>query len=717
MPARLRTASLSAHPTELRLINMVVDRHALSLQEFKFLKDSDIDGDMIDAEEHVYDDDPRIGHPDVRTLLKDVSYFFLGNGRMQAAVQFAPSGEGTPVGLLVMDPERLGKKREALSFDPETGLESTMVRIRVGGTEFVPTGGGMEAAWSLRQGVPMVRVKWRAGGIEVVEEFFCPNAEEPVLAREVTLTNRGGHLTGISLETGLRKMTSVRKLELDTGAHASTFVLYHSAPDRQRVSFHLAEEAPINTDAQAYWARTARAHFDSPMLDRYFDAARFQLPAVVSAAGRVDASIWQYNREWVRDHAWIAVGLVLSGQHEKAGVLLRRLLRDFVTGQGDTIDSSERRHPDEVELDQNGELLYALDQYTRWTGDPGIVREHWDRVEALAEFPLQDVFRHPASGLLANVREYWERHRIHGIEPGLELAYQMFVSLGLGSAAGLARLLGRESQADRWTLESGRLHRAVFEDPGFGFVEKGRICKRRGLKGELCERIQPLPAAGLPTDTPLAMSGDHFIEPDTTAALPVAFGAIDAGSDLAVDTLEGLEMLWDQAWTGGGYGRYHCSSEPDAWGPWPFPSLFVARACAETGRFDRVWRILRWLDTMPGACSGTWFEFYGEAHAPPFAQIGLTPWTWAEMMLLLVSHVMGVRPEHDRLRLRPRLLPGLERIRASFPLRGGSLEITVQTKGHDGPLSIDSNARVLKAGTDYAELAYTDGDLRVDLSV
>ena len=41
---------------------------------------------MINPSEHVYDDDPDLGHPDVRTRLKDVSYFFLGNGHIQAAV-------------------------------------------------------------------------------------------------------------------------------------------------------------------------------------------------------------------------------------------------------------------------------------------------------------------------------------------------------------------------------------------------------------------------------------------------------------------------------------------------------------------------------------------------------------------------------------------------------------------------------------------------------
>jgi hypothetical protein len=60
---------------------------------------------MINVQEHFYDDDPSIGPPDVRTVLRGVNYFFLGNGLIQAAVQLAPQGEGTPLGLLIMDPE------------------------------------------------------------------------------------------------------------------------------------------------------------------------------------------------------------------------------------------------------------------------------------------------------------------------------------------------------------------------------------------------------------------------------------------------------------------------------------------------------------------------------------------------------------------------------------------------------------------------------------
>ena len=88
---------------------------------------------MINVKEHFYDDDPLSGHPDVRTRLRDVSYFFLGNGLIQAAVQVAPSGEGTPAGLLIMNPERFGKKREALTMDSRSFLESPVRELTLSG--------------------------------------------------------------------------------------------------------------------------------------------------------------------------------------------------------------------------------------------------------------------------------------------------------------------------------------------------------------------------------------------------------------------------------------------------------------------------------------------------------------------------------------------------------------------------------------------------------
>jgi hypothetical protein len=85
---------------------------------------------MVDVAEHVYDDDPGRGHPDVRTRLAGANYFLLGNGLIQAAVQHAPRGEGTALGLLIMDPDHLRKKRDALTMHPGSGLETSVVHLR-----------------------------------------------------------------------------------------------------------------------------------------------------------------------------------------------------------------------------------------------------------------------------------------------------------------------------------------------------------------------------------------------------------------------------------------------------------------------------------------------------------------------------------------------------------------------------------------------------------
>jgi GH15 family glucan-1,4-alpha-glucosidase len=97
------------------------------------------------------------------------------------------------------------------------------------------------------------------------------------------------------------------------------------------------------------------------------------------------------------------------------------------------------------------------------------------------------------------------------------------------------------------------------------------------------------------------------MDPDTSTALPIAIGFVPADSVISRKTMTSLESLWNQAWQGGGYGRYHVSSEPDSPGPWPFPSLFVARAYAEMQEGNKVWDVLNWLNSIPGASAGTWF--------------------------------------------------------------------------------------------------------------
>ena len=668
---------------------------------------------MIDVKEHVYHDDPNTGHPDVRTELKNVDYFFLGNGLIQAAVQAAPAGDGTPVGLLIMDPERLRKKREALTMDAQTGLAPTMLHISTESGILTPAPGRFAASWSPEHRIPAVRVRWGDTVLKVEEFFYCPDRSEAVILREVRLKNRRRRQARFGIRTGLRGTSLEKSVWLGPGGEKRLFIRYLLDAANDKVRIEWTRRSAVEAETAASWTSLSWIDFGHPLLDHYWRASKFQLPAVISRTGRLDGGVWQYNREWLRDQAVIALALTMIGERGLAGTMFERLFDRFVTAEGDTIDSSERRDPAEVELDQNGFLLYTFKDYVLWTGDVGLARKYWDKIAAAAEFPLKDTFRHRPSGLLANRREFWERHQAHGIEPGIELVHQLTTSFGLSAAAVLARKLGHKKNALRWDGEALRLKTAMLEDPEFRMIDERGFIKRRRADGPVQETITARPDSGLPAGAPLAKPGDHFLNPDTSTALPIALGFVPPESPLCRLTLASLETLWNQAWQGGGYGRYHASSEPDSPGAWPFPSLFAARACVEMELFDNVWRILNWLATVPGAGAGTWFEFYGKRLAPPFPQVGIVPWNWAEMVILFVHHILGVQPQEGGLRLRPRLLPGLDRIAASFPFRRGLLELTVGRAKKGVPPKFRSDGKILQTASGEALLAYPSRGLRV----
>ncbi|MGD8727350.1 MAG: hypothetical protein PVH40_06875 [Gemmatimonadales bacterium] len=632
----------------------------------------------MDVNEHFYTDDPSVGHPDVRTRLLDVDYFFLGNGHIQAAVQVCNSGEGTPLGLLVLNPDDFGPKRAALTCDPERGLEDTVVTVRVGDHGYRPDPSDLNVRWDTIEGIPAVLVAWQAGPVTVVEGFYCPDHKAPRLCRRIDVQLASSATDEVTLLADRAESYRERSLgRLGSGPTAATLVYeIVRRDDAPSVRVRWQHVGSASTRTTRYWTGLTQCRTDDPELDHVFSAARNQLPVAVDFRGRMDGSIWQYNLEWVRDQAHVAEALVMLGDRGLARTMLARLLDTFVSSSGDTVDSGRRRPPAEVELDQNGVLLNALRTYVDWTGELGIVADHWDKVRALAHFPLRDEFRHQPSGLLHNRREYWERHAVHGIEDGMELMHQFWVVVGLRAAAYLAGLVKRSESQD-WALEAKRLEEALLEHERYRMIENGHLIKRRTIDGEWQRAVKVSAESGLPPDIPLMDDGEHLLDPDTSCALPIAHALVDPQSGLAHRTLEHIEELWDQRWEGGGYGRYHVSSEADSPGPWPFPSLFVARAYAEVGDHSRVERVLRWLATKPGGRAGTWFEFDGWKPSPPCPQAGITPWTWAEIVMLYVHHLLGVRPDAHGLTVRPQLLPTVDSMKASILVRRRRLELTV----------------------------------------
>lgn len=633
---------------------------------------------MVDVAEHVYDDDPQRGHPDVRTRLAGVNYFLLGNGAIQAVVQHAPRGEGTPLALAIMDPDRLARKRDVLTMHERFGLEPTAVHLVTATNDVSPLLNALTVGWQTDAAVPAVVASWGARNFTVQERFYCPSASRPRVAREVTITNRALEPQVGWVRTSVPGSTVMPRFSVKPGARTRVWFVYELDAAAGALRVTAAATDPTEADAKAAWAGTADLRFDDPVLDHLVRASRWQLPAAVSARGCMDGGIWQYNREWVRDQAFVALALTMLGHHARAATMLRRLLAEFVTSDGATLDSSEVRGRADVELDQNGALLHVLERYAAWTGDADLVAECWDRVAAVADYPLRPEFRHASSGMLSGSREFWERHAAHGIEPGLELVYQMFVSLGLDSAARLAELTGRPQDGGRWRQAAGALREAMTAHPSYALCDARGFIKRRALDGAVQESILPRADSGIPAGAPLAADRPHPLNPDTCCVLPAAFGVVDASSPAALATLDAVEALWNQEWDSGGYGRYHVGSEPDSPGAWPFASVFVARAAIEAGDSARAWRILRWLAATDGGAAGTWFEFSGPRIAPPFPQVGIIPWTWAELVLLFVHHVLGVRPEPPGVRVTPRLPAGMRGVDARIPIRQGWLNLELR---------------------------------------
>jgi hypothetical protein len=669
---------------------------------------------MIDVSEHIYHDDPKIGHPDVRTQLRDVRYFFIGNGLIEGAIQHAPAGEGSLYGLLLMDPRQLKMKREALTFDPDTGIAKTMLCVGMDGADSLLEHTNLSVRWDNRNGIPCVRVEWHTDALDVSEQFYCADRSSAGIVREIRLRNRSSEPITCRLETAISSRTLIRGIHLPAVKKTELFILYTLDASHSTIDFAFAEHAPSIREGAHYWSVAAQVQLGSTCIDHLFKAAAWQLPAMISRKGRIDAGIWQYRREWVRDQSFMAHAALLCGHHPVAMVILDRLLSEFVSQEGSTVDSSEVRAPADAELDQNGTLLYVLHEYVLWTGDLSFVRSHWDRIVQTAEFPLGQVFREPVSDLLFNQRDFWERHSSYGIEPGMELMYQVFVSIGLSAAAGLARQIEKFEAAERWQSEAERLKEAVLHHSTHALVDQRGFFKRRGLDGAIQEFIVPKPNSGLPKEVGLARDIPHPLNPDSACALPIVYGFVPADSQIAGNTLDQLETLWNQGWPSGGYGRYHMDSDPDSAGPWPFPSLYIARAYAERRDYGKVQRVIDWLASLPEYESGAFFEMYGHRIAPPYAQNGIVPWNWAEMIMLVVKNILGFQPVQDAILIRPRLLPGLNRAEGSLPFRECRIFFTFVQDSSMGRTQFLVDSRQIASDGESVRIPFAGRDMVVE---
>jgi hypothetical protein len=426
-------------------------------------------------------------------------------------------------------------------------------------------------------------------------------------------------------------------------------------------------------NTKAAWDASSAIMTRDKTLQDIYDKARFGLPGMIADDGTMNAGIFQYGRQWVRDTSNSALGALHAGHFELARAALTRVLTDLVSDQGAAAIAGQYEKPDQEELDQMGELLHVLKSYRDWTGDESLVRDHRAKLLALIERPLQPIFR-DETGMVHNRREFWER----SFDDAYELIYQAYLVRGLRDAVELAPLLGAEDRVDRWTKEANHTLQAFLSHRTRALVADGHLIKRRNVTGEIADLFPT--GLGESPDVPFRSERNNRLNPDASVALPIALGLVDPRSPLARKTLEDLEQLWSQRWLGGGYERYNSSSEEDTPDPWPFASCFILRALHDAGLYERSRRVLEWLDSVQGGRTGFWFEEIPVLRSNT-KFCGIIPWTSGEIALFVVRHILGIRFEGARVVIRPALYPQGPPVSADLRFRKGRLRLKIEGSG------------------------------------
>ena len=671
---------------------------------------------------------PQRLHQDFVTYRPGVEYFFLGNGDIHAILQYQPDRSGdlpmTYLGLTLMDAERFSRKWSTYFFLPERGFERTMLSVSTGGKGYGATPASVEGvAWTQKDGVPVVVLRWKAGDLAVTEELFVPS-DGGYLIRQVRLTNtsvaaaectlglaltpnfaifddigpdrndgsvHGRGYTEVTLRCLDGKVETVGRYDLRVtlpaiapGGEATARFVYSIRPGTAAMT---ARRVPaVWKKTVAYWATKPVLRTGNATLDHLHAVARSGLKAQLARSGKRDSGYWMYNMEWVRDDVMMMQAMSMAGLHDEARSILEKILSKAIGPDGCAIESSRWSGYDYTELDQNGQILFAAWIYLCWTGDTGLIKKYWKQIVLAGDFPLLDVFRDATSGLLRNKREFWERDDRLGVEDGFELVYQFWVAYGLEKGAAVARLMGDAAVAVRWEKESARLRQAMLNDPAYRFVEEGHLIKRRKRDGSWQKYFIPpnrnVPPAGSPLATVERPEGD----PDSGSLYPIIYGMVDPRGEVGRNTIAHMEVLWNQRWEFGGYARYNTDSEPDPPGPWPIATMLVARAALEADDHARVWRSLKWVEGVHGGLSGAWFERYGPSITPPAPPVCIVGWVWAEIELFMVHHLFGFRPDLQGIEIRPKLLPGVETLATRFTIRGAGVDVEVVRGGVAGAM-------------------------------
>jgi hypothetical protein len=599
-------------------------------------------------------------------------YFFIRSGQAKMIIQADKSGLAPAFTYMLFDagnPAQTAKKSNAYNYVPGTDFSQTALKVIIGKIEFFALCHNSKARWVERNMKPAVELSWWAGGINVVETFSSSD-KSPDFDRIISLTNSdmaGNDTVRIASLDGFPESGPIA---IDKG---ETIILKRKIA----VPSFLATSGPDISEAS--WSSISTS--DSLIYNLYRNAS-FALPGMVAPNGRMDAGVFEYGNQWVRDGSNVAMGLICSGSFESARGLLKYILSDLVSDEGATIIAGGYDEPDREQFDQMGELMHCLKLYYSWTGDSSLIQTFRKKILALIDRPLNPVFR-DSTGMVHNRREFWERT----FSDAYELAYQTYMIQGLRDAADLSGILGVPEKAGIWRKQADVFLNAMLHHPICSLIDQGVFIKRRNVNGEIAD-LTTGRQVSYKDDAPVGTEFYHRLNPDATYALPVLFGLIDPHSELAKRSLDKLENIWNARWYGGGYERYHSSSQLDQPGPWTFGTAFIARAQHDAMMLDRSRRSLQWLYDIQGGNAGAWFEEM-PLNLSQISSCGIVPWTSAEVISFVVRHWLGIRFSDNFIIIKPNLYPGTTSLSADLRLRTGRLKIGIEQDGKRAVLKVN----------------------------
>ncbi|MCK4937341.1 MAG: glycoside hydrolase family 15 protein [Methanosarcinales archaeon] len=267
----------------------------------------------------------------------------------------------------------------------------------------------------------------------------------------------------------------------------------------------------------------------------------------------------RYPFIYPRDHSICILGTISAGLLGEA----KKGLEFMLSSQKPSGEFSQRYDVDgndtsykDLQIDGNGLILYALNQYLKATGglffeslaDRSFCEQYWEAIEKAVYFILQN--KNEEVNLIHTINSI---HEYPAYEHGFEIYANSTCCAGLFGAVKIGEALGKD--VEEWRLHAEQVKEAILE----------RLYSPRRRSFIKCIRVKYKSSEPIGYDA----YASSVIDIDAVEYAPALFGLIDEHDLRNVNTVKRIDkLLWDEEL--GGLNRY-----PELWdrnnggyGPW-----------------------------------------------------------------------------------------------------------------------------------------------------